>query len=129
MFALSTWSQSVPWQFQMHIPCSKEWYKRAIPASCCEVIKKRCQHSITERQLDDSEHSVLPIDDTIANNELSFSVVDFELPGSTTLNPSMGTGLMEYAFDICRRAKTVIFILVNNLSLYTGRDYIHTCLY
>ena len=92
MFALSTWSQSVPWQFQMHIPCSREWYKRAIPASCCEVIKKRCQHSITERQLDDSEHSALPINDTIANDELSLSVVDFKLPGSATLNPSMGTG-------------------------------------
>ena len=37
-------------------------------------------------------NTIPPIDDTIANDELSFSVVDFKLPGSATLNPSMDTG-------------------------------------
>ena len=60
---------------------------------CTKVIMKikRYQHLVTERQLDDSEHSIPPIDDTITNNELIFSVVD-KLPGSATLDPSMGTG-------------------------------------
>ena len=58
---------------------------------CTKVIMKGCPHSITERQLDDSDHS-LPNDDTIADDELTFSVVDFKLPGSATLNPSIGTG-------------------------------------
>ena len=61
---------------------------------CTEVIMKRCQHSITERQLDDSDH-LLPNDDTIANDELTFSVVD-KLPDSATLNPSMGAGNQRY---------------------------------
>ena len=60
---------------------------------CTKVIMKikRYQHLVTERQLDDIEHSIPSIDDTIANDKLLFSVVD-KLPGSAILNPSMGAG-------------------------------------